>query len=55
MDKLTAWLVQEAENLESAGSLDEFNAGYLGAIINTLDYLQGAQVYIQSMEESNAI
>jgi hypothetical protein len=54
MDKLTAWLVSEAEVLAGQDSLDDFEAGYLGAITNTLDFLQGAQVYIQSMEESNA-
>lgn len=49
MDKLTAWLVSEAEVALTGTS--EFDNGYYGAIINTLDFIQGAEVYIQSLDK----
>lgn len=51
MDKLTEWLTKEAEVALASAGIDEFSNGYYGAIINTLDFLQGAEVYIQSLEE----
>ena len=50
MDKLTAWLVSEAETALTGGT--EFDNGYYGAIINTLDFLQGAEVYIHSLDKN---
>ena len=54
MDKLIAWLEQERMTLEDnamSEKPDPFDQGYYGAIINTLDFIQGAEVYIHSLEE----
>jgi len=55
MDKLTKWLEDEIINGEDAidryGQDAEANAywtGYLHALNNTLDYIVGAEVYIES-------
>lgn len=50
MDKLRKWLQAELKALQEQ-ELDEFNGGYYGAITNVLDYIDGGQVYIDSLDK----
>lgn len=48
LDELVKWLESERMELEDnahSAKPDLFEAGYYGAIMNTLDFLMGSRVY----------
>lgn len=46
LNELVKWLHSERQELEQNGThLQPDEAGYYGAIMNTLDFIQGATVY----------
>jgi hypothetical protein len=47
---LTEWLEKELATAEEFGDTgDRFFDGYQAAIVNALDFLQGAEVYAQAV------
>lgn len=51
MEQLIAWLEKELRVID-ANYKDEFESGYYSAIVNTLDFIQGSEVYIQSLDNN---
>ena len=55
--QLIAYLEQEIATIENATDNSEFDNGYHGGMTNALDFIQGAEVYldfISRKEEENA-
>ena len=49
LDELVKWLESERQDLEDnahSPKPDAFEVGYYAAIMNTLDFIQGAEVYL---------
>ena len=53
LDELVKWLESERRDLEeNAQYAQPDEIGYYGAIINTLDFIQGAEVYLAWKERN---
>jgi hypothetical protein len=44
--QLIAYLQEEISTIENSQDNSEFDNGYLGAMTNALDFVQGAEVYL---------
>jgi hypothetical protein len=51
MEDLLKWLEQERKTLEANRKPDPYDAGYYGAIVNTIDFIEGAEVYIEWLDK----
>lgn len=52
MDKLIKWLESERKTLEANRKPSPYDAGYYGAIVNTIDYIRGWEVYGKSLDKN---
>ena len=55
MENLIKWLEQERLALEDnamSEKPDPFDQGYYGAIVNTLDFIQGTEVYAEWLDKN---
>jgi hypothetical protein len=52
MDGLIEWLKSEIDFIETRQEVSEFQSGYHGALVNTLDYIQSISVYAESLDNN---
>lgn len=55
MEDLLKWLEQERKDLEDnamSAKPDPFEQGYYGAIVNTIDFIEGAEVYKEWLDKN---
>lgn len=50
MEELIKWLESEQKVLEANRKPSPYDAGYYGAIVNTLDFIQGMEVYTEALD-----